>query len=68
MGLEKTVGYFSHKFLVFVSTADDSCQTTTEILFLFPFNGLRNKLRCVCKETDIMSLGQISQEVFTGKL
>ena len=67
MGLEKTVGYSSHKFLIFVSTADDSCQTPTDF-FLFPFNCLRNKLRCVSKETEIMSLGQISQEVFTGKL
>lgn len=39
-----------------------------KFLFVFPFNGLRNKLRCVSKETEIMSLGQISQEVFTGKL
>ena len=40
-----------------------------KFLFLFPLvNGLRNKLRCVRKETEIMSLGQISQEVFTGKL
>ena len=40
-----------------------------KFLFLFPLvHGLRNKLRCVRKETEIMSLGQISQEVFTGKL
>ena len=35
MGLEKTVGYSSHKFLVFVSTADDSCQTPTDVFFYF---------------------------------
>ena len=38
MGLEKTVGYSSHKFLVFVSTADDSCQTPTEIFIFIPFS------------------------------